>query len=64
MSSPEYCIQKAEMCEAQAEKCVGTSFVTQWLEMAGYWRELAGDKSDQATTARMVGNANRATCID
>ena len=48
------CIEKAEMCDAQARASVDTSLAATWLEMALHWRSLADDGSDQATLARLM----------
>jgi hypothetical protein len=47
------------MCEAYGAECVGTLLRENWLEMAHYWRELAGDETAQATTARLITEARR-----
>jgi hypothetical protein len=54
MTSFTSCIEKAELCDAQARACVDTSLAATWLEMARHWRSLADDGSDQATVARLM----------
>jgi hypothetical protein len=60
MISQRYCIEKAEMCALQAALCAGSALEVDWLVMAMHWRDLAGDSSDQATTARLMQSARLA----
>ena len=48
------CAQKAENCEQRAAQCADTPLRAHWLAMATEWRDLAGDKTDQATLARLM----------
>jgi hypothetical protein len=55
MISQASCIQKAETCETRAAACLDAPSQAQWLSMAAEWRALAGDETDQATLARLMG---------
>jgi hypothetical protein len=54
MMSSNVCFQQADMCETRGVECADSELRTGWLEMARHWRELAGDKDAQATTARLM----------
>ena len=54
MMSSILCSEQADLCERRAAESGDSAFGTGWLEMARGWRELAGDKNAQATTARLM----------
>jgi hypothetical protein len=54
MMSSIICCQQADICETRGAECADSALRTDWLEMARHWRELAGDRNAQATTARLM----------
>jgi hypothetical protein len=54
MMSPEGCNKKADMCEFRATRSADAVLKLDWLKMAGYWREMAGDENAAATIARLL----------